>query len=130
MANTLGNPTTIETDLREQMIITVNGRLNVGGGANAILRIRRLAGGPTTLVDFPLDATNPITAGASDGAATLNPVSSSAVATGGSATLADNYQILDKAGTVRLEGPASSTDGITSGQTVNLGTITLNVPAP
>lgn len=128
MANTLGNPTTIEGDLRESMLEVVNTKLNVGGGANAILRIRNST---TTLVDFPLNATTPISLGTDDdGAATLNPVSSSAVATGGSATLADNYQILDKAGTVRLAGTASSTDGITAGQTVNLGTITLNVPAP
>jgi hypothetical protein len=126
MANTLGNPTTVEGDLAEDMLAVLNTKLNVGGGANAILRIRNST---TNLVDFLLNATTPVTLTTdNDGLGTLNFVSGSAVASGGAATLANNYQILDKAGTVRLAGPATSTDGISTGQTVNIGTITLGVP--
>lgn len=126
MANTLGNPT-VENDLREEILNTILTKLNVGGGANAILRLRN---NTTTLVDFPLNATTPLTLGTDDdGQATVNPVSASATATGGSATLPNNYQILDKAGTVRLSGTVTATDGITSGQTVTLGTTTITMPA-
>lgn len=126
MANTLGNPT-LSTVLREDVVIAVNTRLAANTTiANPILRLRNST---TTLVDFPLNATNPLTVGASDGSATVNPTSASATATGGSATLPDNYQILGRDNTVHLNGTVTATDAITSGQTVTLGTTTITMPA-
>lgn len=127
MANTLGNPTFVSTLLREDQVIAANTRLAAGATiANPILRIRNST---TTLVDFPLNATTPLTVGASDGSGAFNFVGSSAVATGGAATIPDNYQILGRDNTVHLSGPATATDGITSGQTVNNASTTLTAPA-
>lgn len=126
MANTLGAPT-LSTDLREDMVIAANARLAASTTiANPLLRLRV---GSTTLVDFPLNATNPLTVGGSDGQATLNPTSPTAVAVAGTATLADNYQIIGRDNTVKLSGSASFTDGITTGQTVTLNTTTLTMPS-
>jgi hypothetical protein len=126
MANTLGNPT-LSTVLREDVVIQTNTRLAATTTvANPILRLRNST---TTLVDFPLNATTPLTVGGSDGSATVNPTSASAVATGGSATLPDNYQILGRDNAVHLSGTVTATDAITSGQTVTLGTTTITMPA-
>lgn len=126
MANTLGNPT-VENDLREDIVGVVNTNLNEGGGANAILRLRNST---TTLVDFPLDATNPLTLGTDDdGEAVFNPVNATETAVAGTATIPDNYQVLDKAGVVRLSGTVTATDGISTGQDVSLGTVTIQMPA-
>jgi hypothetical protein len=128
MANTLGNPTFVSTLLREDVVIATNTRLAANTTiANPILRIRNST---TTLVDYPLNATTPLTVGASDGTATVNPTSPNAVASGGSATLADNYQILGRDNTVHLSGPFSaSTDAYTAGQGTTLGSTTITMPA-
>lgn len=126
MANTLGNPT-LPTATREAFVIAANADLAANTTiANPILRLRNST---TTLVDFPLNATTPLTVGASDGVATFNPVSPTATATGGSATLPDNYQILGRDNTVHYNGTVTATDAITSGQTVTLGTTTITMPA-
>lgn len=126
MSLTLGNPTALETALRESIVSAVNTALNVGAGANAILRLRNST---TTLVDWTLNAANPLTLGASDGQATVNPTSASATATGGTATVPDNYQLLDKDATVRISGPVTGGDGITTGQAITLNTTTITMPA-
>lgn len=129
MANTLGNPT-LSTAAREQVVIGANTLLAATTtNPNPILRLKRVAGGVGTLVDFPLNATNPLTVGGSDGSATVNPTSASAVATGGSASLPDAYDIIGRDGVVHYTGAVTATDAITSGQTVTLGTTTITMPA-
>lgn len=127
MANTLGNPTLKSSKARENEILAYNSTLTSSPSvANPIMRIRAST---TTLVDFLLDPTTPFTGGAVDGAATFNFVSASAVATGGVASIPDNYQILGRDAAVHLSGPMTSTDGISVGQTVSSGTITATEPA-
>jgi hypothetical protein len=127
MSNTLGNPTLVSNKAREGATLSYNATLTSSPSiANPLLRLRN---GSTTLVDFTLDPTTPITGGSVDGLGDLNFASASAVAVGGAATLADNYQIIGRDNAVHLSGVASFTDGITVGQTVNAGTVTLNSPA-
>lgn len=127
MANTLGNPTLVSNKARENEVLSWNTSLTSSPTApNPILRIRN---GSTTLVDFSLDPTTPFTGGAVDGAATLNYVSASAVAVGGTASLPDNYQIIGRDAAVHLSGPITATDAISVGQTVNAATITVTAPA-
>lgn len=127
MANTLGNPTLVSNAARENEVLSFNTTLTASPSiANPLLRIRA---GSTTLVDFPLNATTPFTGGSVDGLATLNYVASSAVAVGGTASVPDNYQIIGRDNAVHLSGPITATDGISVGQTVNAGTITVTEPA-
>jgi hypothetical protein len=127
MANTLGNPTLKSNTARENEILSYNTTLTASPSiANPLLRIRLST---TTLVDFPLNASTPFTGGSVDGVATLNYVSASAVAVGGVASVPDNYQIIGRDNAVHLSGPISATDGISVGQTVNAGTITVTEPA-
>jgi hypothetical protein len=126
MALNLGNPT-LSTVLREDVVIATNTRLAATTTiANPILRLRNST---TTLVDFPLNATTPLTVGASDGAATLNYLAGSAVATGGTATVPDNYQVLGRDNAVHLSGVVTGGDGITTGQTINNAVTTVTMPA-
>ena len=126
MANTLGAPT-LSTVLREDVVISVNTRLAANTTiANPILRLRNST---TTLVDFPLNASTPLTVGGSDGQATVNPTSANAVASGGSATLPDNYQVLGRDNAVHLSGTMTSDQAITAGQTCTLATTTITMPA-
>jgi hypothetical protein len=122
---TLGNPTAVQTALRESIVAAINTAINNSGGTS-VLRLRIST---TTLVDFPLDGTNPLTMGASDGAATFNPTSASAVASGGAAQIPNNYQVIAESGAVLLDGPVTGGDAITAGQTVTLGTSTVTMPA-
>lgn len=123
MANTLGNPSSFSAKARENAVLAYNSSLTSSPSApNPILRIRN---GSTTLVDFTLDPTTPLTGGAVDGAATFNFTSASAVAVGGTATLPDNYQVIGRDAAVHLAGPITATDAISVGQTVNAATITL-----
>ena len=127
MANTLGNPTLVSNVARENNILSYNTTLTASPSApNPILRIRLAA---TTLVDFPLDPTTPFTGGGVDGAATFAFVSPSAVAVGGTASLADNYQVLGRDAAVHLSGVVTATDAISTGQTVKAATITATAPA-
>lgn len=128
MANTLGNPTLVSSAARENNILSYNTTLLAAPltNPNPILRIRI---GSTTLVDFPLNATTPFTGGAVDGAATFNFVSSSAVASGGAASIPDNYQLLGRDAAVHLSGVVTATDGISVAQTVSTATITATAPA-
>jgi len=123
MANTLGNPTAFSNAARENSVLAYNITLIAAPltNPNPVLRIRI---GSTTLVDFPLNATTPFTAGSVDGAAAFNFTSASAVATGGVAQIPDNWQLLGRDAAVHLSGPATCTDGISVGQTVNAATIT------
>lgn len=123
MANTLGDPSSFSAKARENAVLAYNSSLTSSPSApNPILRIRN---GSTTLVDFNLDPTTPLTGGSVDGAATFNFAAASAVATGGTATIPDNYQVIGRDAAVHLAGPVVATDGISVGQTVNASTITL-----
>ena len=127
MANTLGNPTLVSDKARENNILSFNSTLTSSPSvANPILRIRASS---TTLVDFALDATTPFTGGAVDGSATFNFTSPTAVASGGTASVPTNYQVLGRDGVVHLSGTITATDAISVGQTVNAGTITVTAPA-
>lgn len=125
MALTLGNPSAVQTALREAIVATINTAINNSGGTSLL----RLRNGSTVLVDFPLDSTNPLTLGASDGQASFNPVSATATASGGAATVPNNYQVIAESGAVLLDGPVTGGDGITTGQTVTLGASTITMPA-
>lgn len=126
MANTLGNPSLVSLKACENEVLSFNSTLTSSPSiANPLLRIRN---GSTTLVDFPLDPTTPFTGGSVDGVATLNFVSSSAVAVGGVAQIPDNYQILGRDNAVHLSGAVTATDGISVGQTVNAATMTVTEP--
>jgi hypothetical protein len=127
MANTLGNPTLVSNKAREGAVLSYNATLTSSPSvANPVLRIRKST---TTLVDFLLDPTTPLTGGSVDGAATFAFVAASAVAAGGVADIPDNYQVLGRDGAVHLSGVATATDGISAGQTVTSGTITATAPA-
>jgi hypothetical protein len=127
MANSLGAPTLISAKARENEVLSWNSSLTSSpSAANPILRLRA---GSTTLVDFLLDPTTPFTGGAVDGAATFNFAAASAVAVGGVASLADNYQVIGRDAAVHLSGNASFTDAISVGQVVNAGTVTVTAPA-
>ena len=125
MANTLGNPT-IDTTFREAMVSTANEQLKTGSSQSAQLILRR---DTTVLVTGDLDDTNPLTLGASDGACTLNFKNATDTASGGSASVPNNYQIKDQAGTVRMTGIVSATSAITAGDLISWGTATLTMPA-
>lgn len=127
MANTLGNPTLVSAKARENAVVSYNTTLTSAPAvANPIVRVRA---GTTTLVDFLLDGTTPLTVGAVDGSATFAYSSASAVATGGTATIPDNYQVIGRDSAVHLSGAIAATDGISTGQTVAAGTVTLTAPA-
>lgn len=127
MANTLGNPTLVSDKARENNILSYNSTLTSSPTIpNPILRIRASS---TTLVEFTLDATTPLTGGAVDGSATFNFAAASAVASGGTASLPTNYQVIGRDNAVHLTGNITATDAISVGQTVNAGTITATAPA-
>lgn len=123
MALTLGNATTIATDARNAQADAFDTLINTGGGT-AVLRLRNST---TTLVSFNLS--NPAFGAASSGAITLSGVTISATASAGTATAVDNYQILDRGGTVQWTGSVTGSDTITSGQTVNLTSLVITWPA-
>jgi len=127
MSNTLGNPTLISDKYREGQVLSGNASLTSAPTvANPILRYRRDS---TTLVDFLLDPTTPLAGASVDGMATFNYVSASAVASGGVATIPNNYQVLGRDAAAHLSGPVTATDGISVGQTVAAGTVTATAPA-
>lgn len=127
MGIALSNPTFVSDKAREGQIASFNTALTSSPAvANPLLRIRRDS---TTLVDFPLNATTPLTLGAVDGSATYNFTSANAVATGGANTLANNWQLIGRDSVVHTSGPAESDQGITVGQVVNTATITTTAPA-
>lgn len=127
MANTLGNPSLVSAKACENQVLAFNSTLTSSPSiANPLLRIRKST---TTLVDFPLDPTTPMTGGSVDGSATFNFVSASAVAAAGAADIPDNYQIIGRDNAVHLSGAVSATDGITVGQTITAATITLTAPS-
>lgn len=127
MANTLGNPTLVSSKGRENAVLGYNTTLTSSPTiANPLLRIRLST---TTLVDFPLNATTPITGAAVDGAATFAFTGSVAVAVAGTASIPDNYQVLGRDNAVHLSGVVTATDGISTGQAVAVGSITLTAPA-
>ncbi len=123
MALTLGAATTIATDARNAQADAFDTLINTGGGT-AVLRLRNST---TTLVSFNLS--NPAFGAASSGAITLSGVTISATASAGTATAVDNYQILDRGGTVQWTGSVTGSDTITSGQTVNLTSLVITWPA-
>lgn len=123
MALTLGNATTITTAARNAQADAFTTLIATGGGT-ATLKLRNST---TTLVTFNLNNT-PFGA-ASSGAITLAGVTISATASAGSATAVDNYQILDRGGTVQWTGSVTGADTITSGQTCNLTSLVITWPA-
>jgi hypothetical protein len=125
MSLTLGAPIIDSVALREDVVVAANTRIN-DGSSGALLRLRI---GSTTLVDFPLNATTPLTVGGSDGSATFNPISTTAVASGGAAQVPDNYEVRSDANVLIMHGVVTGGDAITAGQTVTLNTSTLSMPA-
>jgi len=123
MALTLGNATTITTAARNAQADAFTTLIATGGGTATLL----LRNSTTTLVTFNLSNT-PFGA-ASTGAITLAGVTISAVASAGSATAVDNYQIKDRGGTVQWTGAVTGSDTITSGQTCNLTSLVITWPA-
>lgn len=122
MAITLGNPTLISDSARNAQADAFDTLINTG--TTQTLRLRNSS---TVLVTFTLDATNAFGT-ASAGAIQLNGVPISATASAGTATVPDNYQILADAN-VHWTGSTSGSDGITTGQTVSLVSLTLQWPA-
>lgn len=123
MALTLGNATTITTAARNAQADAFTTLIGTGAGT-ATLKLRNST---TTLVTFNLSNT-PFGA-ASSGAITLAGVTISATASAGTATSVDNYQILDRGGTVQWTGSVTGSDTITSGQTCNLTSLVITWPA-
>lgn len=123
MALTLGNATTIASGARDAQADAFDTLINTGGGT-AVLRLRNST---TTLVSFNLS--NPAFGASSSGAITLSGVTISATAAAGTATAVDNYQILDRGGTVQWTGSVTGSDTITSGQTCNLTSLVITWPA-
>lgn len=123
MALTLGNATTIATAARNAQADAFTTLIGTGAGT-ATLKLRNST---TTLVTFNLSNT-PFGA-ASTGAITLAGVTISATASAGTATAVDNYQILDRNGTVQWTGSVTGSDTITSGQTCNLTSLVITWPA-
>ena len=126
MALTLGNPTAgfpIATAARNAQADAFDDLVNTGGGTAGL----RLRGSTTTLVTFSLS--NPAFGAAATGVLTLSGTTISATASAGSATAVDNYQILDRGGSVVWGGAVTGSDTITSGQTVNLTSFAITWPA-
>lgn len=123
MALTLGAATTITAAARNAQADAFDALINTGAGT-ATLTLRNST---TTLVTFNLS--NPAFGSASSGAITLNGVTISATASAGTATAVDNYQILDRDGTVQWTGSVTGSDTITSGQTCNLTSLVITWPA-
>ena len=123
MALTLGNATTIATSARNAQADAFDNLVNTGSGT-AVLRLRNST---TTLASFNLQ--NPAFSAAATGVLTLQGVTLSTTASAGSASAVDNYQILDRDGNVVWTGAVTGSDTITSGQTVNLTSLTITWPA-
>lgn len=123
MALTLGNATTITTAARDAQANAFETLLATGGGSPQLL----LRNGSTTLVTFTLS--NAPFGASSSGVITLASTPISATASAGSASSVDNYQIKDRGGTVQWTGAVTGSDTITSGQTVNLTSLTITWPS-
>ena len=123
MALTLGNATTIATTARNAQADAFDDLINTGAGT-ATLKLRNST---TTLATFNLS--NPAFGSASTGAITLSGTTISTTASAGSASSVDNYQILDRGGTVQWTGAVTGSDTITTGQTVNLTSLVITWPA-
>lgn len=123
MALALGNATTITTAARDAQANAFETLLATGGGTAQLL----LRNSTTTLVTFSL-SNSPFGA-SSSGVITLASTPISATASAGSASSVDNYQIKDRGGTVQWTGAVTGSDTITSGQTVNLTSLTITWPA-
>jgi hypothetical protein len=123
MALALGNATTITTAARDAQANGFEALLATGTGTAQLL----LRNSTTTLVTFSL-SNSPFGA-SSSGVITLASTPISATASAGSASSVDNYQIKDRNGTVQWTGAVTGSDTITSGQTVNLTSLTITWPA-
>lgn len=123
MALTLGNATTISTAARDAQANAFETLLATGAGTAQLL----LRNGSTTLVTFSLN--NSPFGASSSGVITLQSTPISATASAGSASSVDNYQIKDRGGTVQWTGSVTGSDTITSGQTVNLTSLTITWPS-
>ena len=124
MSTTLGNVTALADTARNAMLDALDALINTGGGT-AVLRLRSSV--PTVLVTFNLQ--NPAFGNAASGSMALAGTPLTATASAGSATTPADYQILDRGGTLQVTGAVSSTDGITTGQTCNLNSFSLTMPA-
>lgn len=126
MANNLLSPTLYSDKARENQLLSFNDTLTSAPSiANPLLRVRN---GSTTLVEFALHASLPLTGGGVDGAAVFNFVAPDAIGIGGAATIPDNYQVLGRDNAVHLGGPVTGSEGISIGQTVLADTITAIAP--
>lgn len=119
------------TALRSALADAVDAAINTGSGT-AVLRLRD---GTTTIVDF--DLSNPAFGAASSGVITLadTPIAGTAEAAGD----VDNFQILDRDGTLLLSGSVTATSGggdievdnvsIANSQSCSLTALTYTAPA-
>lgn len=122
MALTLGNPT-LETLARNALSDALDALINTGAGT-ATLTLRNST---TVLVTFNLQ--NPAFGASATGVITLQGVPISAVASAGSATTPDNYQVINRDSSLVMSGSVTGTGPITSGETVNLNSYTYTTPA-
>lgn len=122
MALTLGNPT-LETLARNALSDALDALVNTGAGT-ATLTLRNST---TVLVTFNLQ--NPAFSASATGVITLQGVPISAVASAGSATTPDNYQVINRDSSLVMSGSVTGTGPITSGETVNLNSYTYTTPA-
>lgn len=126
MALTLGNATAIATAMRNTLADAFDNHINTTGAGTAVLRLIDSTG-PTTLVTFNLQ--NPAFGAAASGVITLAGVTIAATAAAGAASTAETYEITDRGGTIVWTGAVTGSDTITSGQTVNLTSLTITFPA-
>lgn len=125
MALTLGNPTLIQATANS-IASHLAGLLN-GGASNSTIEYHD-NGGVGLLCTFDLDGSNPeFTTSANVISLDTSPAVST-TATGGSATTPNQYRVIDGDGTERLRGPITGTGPITTGDTVNLGSLSFTVP--
>lgn len=124
MALSLNSPV-LETTTRSGLAVDLQGQIDSGGTPNIQLHDN---GGLGELVEFDLDATLAFTE--SNGVLTLDVTPAiSATAGAGSATTPNQWRLLSGGGTLLITGSISGTGPITSGDTVNLTSMTITVPA-
>ena len=122
MALTLGNPTW-ETAARNALADAFDTLVNTGSGTATLV----LRNSTTVLATFNL--ADPAFGAAATGVITLAGTPLSTTASAGSETTPDNYQIFDQDSNLVASGTVTGTGAITSGETVNLNSFSITIPA-
>lgn len=134
MALTLAVITNIDGDTRDAQATAFKNLIDSGTTQDLRLLNRSSPGGTTdgdgVLVTLPFDGTAAFTGpSAGNGQLTLDVSPAiSATASGGSASTVNTFEIRDDSD-VRIRGTVTGADTITSGQTVNLTSLTITWPA-